>query len=560
MWLLNTTTLKLHSFFENIPDYVILSHTWGQGEVAFEDIAQSYAQTMAGYDKIAGCCRLAVNDGFEWAWIDTCCIDKRSSAELSEAINSMYKWYWDAAICYAYLPDVSVSAEWKDQLEKSRWFTRGWTLQELLAPDVVELYDTQWSLLGTKAKLIDIIASVTKIDPKFILSRETIERASIGTKFSWTAARQTTRTEDMAYCMLGIMRINMPMLYGEGERAFYRLQLEVIRQTNDHSIFAWESIQSERQITTLLAPSPTYFGNSVPSQASVLTRPLESSSYEITNNGLRATMPIVRVDQFRLIALLDCKAENGNTIGIWLEAIADGRYQRLSGARLVTMSADEVEDAELLSMYLVIKNEHEAQESDTFHELVISDVLSNRPLYITGVLISRRYKTTIVQEFTPILSAARNELQMRYLLNSITLQDGEVACIWLSAEKFSVGYFIIGLRHGRPAIRQVEGGEFFATSWSADMRTNATGVWDLASDYILARARYSVALASIWSRKKRVEGKLQWRVTIEVRHCECKHSEEAEGGILSSCICPPVCSLNPDRVEPKPCTPKTRHG
>jgi hypothetical protein len=74
MWLLNTTTLTLCSFFDNIPDYVILSHTWGDGEVAFEDIAQPHAQKMVGYDKIIGCCRLAVNDSFEWAWIDTCCI------------------------------------------------------------------------------------------------------------------------------------------------------------------------------------------------------------------------------------------------------------------------------------------------------------------------------------------------------------------------------------------------------------------------------------------------------------------------------------------------------
>jgi hypothetical protein len=549
MWLLNTTTLKLHSFFENIPDYVILSHTWGKDEVAFEDIAQPHARRMAGYDKIAGCCRLAVNDGFEWAWVDTCCIDKRSSAELSEAINSMYKWYWDAAICYAYLSDVSVSAGSENDLVKSRWFTRGWTLQELLAPDVVEFYDAQWRLLGTKAKLIDIIASVTKIDPKFVLSRETIENASIGTKFSWTAARKTTRTEDLAYCMLGIMQINMPMLYGEGERAFYRLQLEVIRQTNDHSIFAWESGERERQITTLLAPSPTYFGKSALSQAAVIRRPHGSATYEVTNKGLRATLPIVRIDQNRLIALLDCEAENGATIGIWLEAAADGRYQRLSGSRLVTISANEVEEAELLNMFLLIKNEHQTEKSIRVHELLISDVLSNVPLYVTGIMLCTRYKTTTVQEIESFVSQ-RKESQMTYLLNSVTLQDGEVACIRFLAGA-SHYHLLIGLRNGRPAIRQVEHSDFFATYWSADMRTDATGIWDMASDYILARSAIYNLLTSIRSKKKRVKGKLQWRVTIEVRECECEFFDEARGKVMSSCTCPPVYSQNPDLKEPR---------
>jgi len=126
MWLLNTSTLTLRAFIGDIPEYVILSHTWGEGEVTFDDIGKPHALNMAGYNKIAGCCGLAVRDGFEWAWIDTCCIDKRSSAELSEAINSMYHWYWQATICYAYMSDVSNGPEWEQELRESRWFTRGW--------------------------------------------------------------------------------------------------------------------------------------------------------------------------------------------------------------------------------------------------------------------------------------------------------------------------------------------------------------------------------------------------------------------------------------------------
>lgn len=154
MWLLNTTTLTLRSFVENIPSYVILSHTWGKEEVGFDDTDKPYTLRMAGYDRIVGCCQLAISDGFEWIWIDTCCIDKRSSAELSEAINSMYKYYWSAAICYAYLSDVPVGSPWEPNMEprkhfiKSRWFRREWTLQELLAPIVVEFYMSTGFFLG----------------------------------------------------------------------------------------------------------------------------------------------------------------------------------------------------------------------------------------------------------------------------------------------------------------------------------------------------------------------------------------------------------------------------
>jgi hypothetical protein len=178
---------------------------------------------------------------FHGSWWDTCCIDKRSSAELSEAINSMYKWYWNATLCYAHLADVSADGiTWRTDLLASRWFTRGWTLQELLAPEAVEFYDKRWKLLGTKSKLIKEIGEASRTESRFFLRRETIAEASVATKFSWAAERKTTRAEDMAYCLLGLVGVNMPMLYGEGDRAFYRLQLEVLRQTNEYSIFAWE--------------------------------------------------------------------------------------------------------------------------------------------------------------------------------------------------------------------------------------------------------------------------------------------------------------------------------
>ena len=166
MRLLNTKTLTLHNHFQKIPKYVILSHTWGDGEVTFEDIHQDYAKHMPGYNKIVRFCEQAVRDGYEWAWNDTCCIDKRSSSELSEAINSMYTWYWDAEICYAFLSDFNLDRfDITDiSLEGIRWFSRGWCLQELLAPGVVEFYNAEWVCLGTKSSAVSNISELTGID------------------------------------------------------------------------------------------------------------------------------------------------------------------------------------------------------------------------------------------------------------------------------------------------------------------------------------------------------------------------------------------------------------
>ena len=147
MRLLHTKTLELHEFFgDEIPPYAILSHTWGEDEVSFQELRSSSGNNKAGYDKIRGCCEMAVSDGFQYAWVDTCCIDKTSSAELSEAINSMYNWYRHSDVCYVYLPDVAANLGTKateDAIRKSRWFTRGWTLQELIAPSGVIFFDSK---------------------------------------------------------------------------------------------------------------------------------------------------------------------------------------------------------------------------------------------------------------------------------------------------------------------------------------------------------------------------------------------------------------------------------
>lgn len=178
----------------------------------------------------------------------SCCIDKTSSSELSEAINSMFRWYQKAAVCYAYLADISVTEDQRNRLSfesdlgQSRWFTRGWTLQELLAPETINFYSKDWSLVGTKVQLCSIISLVTGIGQNY-LNGEDHTRASISQRMSWASRRNTSRLEDTAYCLLGIFGINMPLIYGEGSKAFRRLQLAIMRtHPEDHTLFAWGTV------------------------------------------------------------------------------------------------------------------------------------------------------------------------------------------------------------------------------------------------------------------------------------------------------------------------------
>lgn len=231
---------------------------------------------MAGYSKITGCCRQARLDGYEYAWVDSCCIDKSSSAELSEAINSMFKWYLDAEVCYAYLSDV----EERSEFGRSQWFTRGWTLQELLAPHFLVFYDKNWKEIDTKLRLRKELESITGIAHLM-----NFEDASVAQKMSWASRRTTTRVEDEAYCLMGIFGVNMPPLYGEGKKAFLRLQLEIIRISDDESIFAWLVKGEERQETGLLAQSTRCFKYSHDIVEPGFSR--QRTPYTMTNKGLR---------------------------------------------------------------------------------------------------------------------------------------------------------------------------------------------------------------------------------------------------------------------------------
>jgi Heterokaryon incompatibility protein (HET) len=215
---------------DDIPEYAILSHTWGANteEVTFQDLKDGTGKAKSGYKKIYFCKEQARHDGLQYFWVDTCCIDKSSSAELSEAIISMFRWYRNAAKCYVYLTDISRPQQsWELAIRKSRWFTRGWTLQELLAPVSVEFFSKDWEQLGDKKSLERHIHEITGIPVK-ALQGSLLSNFSVKERLLWAEKRHTTREEDNAYSLLGIFNIQIPVLYGEGrENAFKRLREEI---------------------------------------------------------------------------------------------------------------------------------------------------------------------------------------------------------------------------------------------------------------------------------------------------------------------------------------------
>ncbi|KAH7134785.1 heterokaryon incompatibility protein-domain-containing protein [Dactylonectria estremocensis] len=264
MRLINARTLKLEVFNDPaLTPYAILSHTWDGDEVSFEDMKDlKTARTKTpSFSKIEAACRLVLGEGLDYVWVDTCCIDKSSSAELLEAINSMFRWYNNAIYCLAYLSDLLPGDELIGALDAARnyrWFSRGWTLQELIAPAAVRFYNADWNFLGTKFENAKEIEAMTGIDQGVLKNLTPLAAISLAKRMSWAATRHTTRIEDMAYCLLGLFDVTMPMLYGEGPRAFTRLLEEILRKTTDLSLFAWRAPE-DSEYCSVLAKSPAEF-------------------------------------------------------------------------------------------------------------------------------------------------------------------------------------------------------------------------------------------------------------------------------------------------------------
>ncbi|PIL26640.1 hypothetical protein GSI_11265 [Ganoderma sinense ZZ0214-1] len=270
MWLLNTARAELKFFAtpESVPGgYAILSHVWDEHEDTFQSIQALRARCAEdgtnprdlASDKIRNFCTLAERDGYEWGWDDTCCIDKTSSTDLSEAITAMYHYYSLADVCYVYLRDVPTDCDLPapdSAFRKSRWHRRGWTLQELIAPPLVVLLSHTWEPLGSKADLARLLEEITRIPADILDLRDAPSSYCVAARMAWAADRETTRPEDEAYCLMGLFGISMPPLYGEGRKAFLRLQEEIVRRVDDPSVFAWGEMYDRRDSDMLSEAEP----------------------------------------------------------------------------------------------------------------------------------------------------------------------------------------------------------------------------------------------------------------------------------------------------------------
>jgi hypothetical protein len=326
MRLLHSTTLEFTEFFDP-PPYAILSHTWGEDEVTHQEMKSltPHTRLKAGFHKIQRAAGLAKLKGYDYIWVDTVCIDKTSSADLSEAINSMYKWYQQSAVCFAFLSDVSLGPvpemipilpdsqhkKFCDLFPSCRWITRGWTLQELVAPKNLLFYGSDFNYIGTKVSLIWILSMATGIGVEVLNSCDP-SSVDIAEKMSWAATRKTTRVEDIAYSLLGIFNINMPLLYGEGDRAFLRLQEEILKSSDDHSLFAWRAnVDSRFSYRGLLAQSPdefSYHKHLFPESSYRIfdDYPTSYQLYDdhptwITNKGVQITLPLCPLPKVRIV-------------------------------------------------------------------------------------------------------------------------------------------------------------------------------------------------------------------------------------------------------------------
>jgi len=413
MRLLNVHTLHLEEFHgSGTPSYSILSHTWGKDEVLFQDVLDSTRNSdnetgrganrprpswgrKKGAHKVIKSAALAAEKGFDYIWIDTCCIDKASSSELSEAINSMFKWYSSANLCLAYIADYSIRGSGNlrggqrrlGDFDKSRWFTRGWTLQELIAPPEVMFYDQYWILIGPRTILAPELHGITKIDIKllqgngltcdmpdemyclrlfdgldrFEFNTLRLKGYSVSHKTAWAASRETTREEDIAYCLLGIFDINMPLLYGEGRKAFQRLQKKIIKKTNDQSILAFH----KHRTAGLLARSPRDF---------VTTR------FEFT--PIRTIGKSIRWEDDKItIDLLLCPARDGDE--------ANKLYLGILDCLAYDRDADDSKAMLMRPAIVLTQSQHMFLAYPLSLKLVWSEMVSDRPLFSLGNDFSR---------------------------------------------------------------------------------------------------------------------------------------------------------------------------
>ena len=354
MRLLKTDTLDFYDTdISAAPRFAILSHTWYEGEITYQDMLGDRAaiKHKQGFQKVVRFCEQAKASGYAYGWVDTCCIDKQSSAELSETINSMYRYYAVSAVCFIYLADVTVGAgqDVLPMMINSRWFTRGWTLQELIAPAQRQVFDVAWtpitfsppqddqaadsSAAAGVSMLNKALSRAAEVPPEVLQDRGRVSAFCVAQRMSWAAKRRTTREEDMAYCLMGLFDVHMPAIYGEGGRkAFRRLQMEIMQSSFDQSLFAWRGPYPS---SGLLARSPSDFRCSSNID---IWGPMFTSSFTMTNVGLSVRLAKAyndyddTVSQSALVAVIQCDIYDSDArevpaVGIYLEWVPAATFQ-----------------------------------------------------------------------------------------------------------------------------------------------------------------------------------------------------------------------------------------
>ncbi|KAI0686611.1 heterokaryon incompatibility protein-domain-containing protein [Earliella scabrosa] len=364
MRLLNTRSgefRSLDSASAAVP-YATLSHVWSKhGEQSYQDILAIqhtvHIERASSPDvpedavlqrvspKIRQACARALADGYEYIWIDFCCIDKTSRTEVSDAVNAAFSWYAHSAVCYAYLEDVDPGDNLSirdSQFRRSRWHTRMWTLLELIAPNDLTFLSREWTPIGTKHELAQLVEDVTGVDSGVLTHDVPLSDVSVARCMSWAAHRAATLKEDEAYALIGLFGVNLPIMYGEGALAFFRLQEEILRIGGDQSIFVWTASTREAVAGTyddsrhtLLASSPAAFARSrgvrsgVPPNAVVGSGQRDGNAlpvYVPTPHGLRTTLPMLSVGPFTRLALLSCMNEEGHRLGLILRKVDGDVY------------------------------------------------------------------------------------------------------------------------------------------------------------------------------------------------------------------------------------------
>ena len=329
--------------------YAIISHVWMdpgndyQNEIMIDELKDwedCSRRKKRGADKVKGACQAARRwsdrrktwepeaKEISHIWLDSCCINQRDQAEVSMSINSMYRWYRQAAVCLVYLSDVRYNIRGRVNLSMCKWLKRGWTLQELIGSDTVEFFDVDWNRLGNKSSLRNHLATVSGIDEEVLSDPSRVGKVSVAQRMSWACKRETRIEEDSAYCLMGLFGVQMPTLYGEGkERAFRRLQEEIIRYSDDHSVFAWldQSPESYRHragnARGLLAPYAACFEQTGLYRS--LPTPGNARPYAMTNKGLDIDLYLQQHPQEdKYIACLDCQIDKDHYLGIFLKRIS----------------------------------------------------------------------------------------------------------------------------------------------------------------------------------------------------------------------------------------------